>query len=216
MVSKIQSAQQMQNRKLRYAYSSTCSGSSHALQIDQTSSLLLTLTRLLSSKGIVICLPKWTSSKSIDACWSCLRWCHTIWLLLSSVSSLHLRTTGELLTEEWVAPCLGCMQFVETLPRAIDKCTWRRVLGWNPHLTRVTKGIHTLTRTQQSVETFVLWVCWFVWRGRLLRCLIAGDRIKGGLVVEIRRSSLLCKRAQRWRASLLLLHLWTCRREWVV
>ena len=172
---------------------------------------MLTLMRLLSSEGIVICLPKWASPKSVDACWSRLRWCHAVLRLLCSVSTLHLRTTSKLLTEEWVVPCLGGMQLGETLPGAIDEGTWCRVLGWNTHLARVTKGIHAFARRQQSVETFMLWVLWFVWCGGLLRRLVIGDRIEGRLIIKIRRGSLLCKRAQRWGADLLLLHLWASR-----
>ena len=62
----------------------------------------------------------------------------------------------------------------------------------------------------------MLWVLWFVWRGSLLRRLVVGDRIEGRLVIEVRRSPLLCKRAQRWWAGLLLLGLWTGRRERVI
>ena len=112
------------------------------LQVNQTSSLMLTLMRLLSSKGIIVVLSKWASPKPIDACWSRLRWCHAVLLLLCSVSTLDLETTGKLLTKEWVVPCLGCVQFAEALSGAVDEGTWRRVLGWNTHLAGVTKGIH--------------------------------------------------------------------------
>ena len=141
----------MPNTVLRYAYAATAlpaKGPNPALQVDQTSSLLLTLMRLLSSKGVVVCLPKRASSKPTDPCWSCLRWCHAALLLLCSVTTLHLRTTSELLTEEWIVSCLRCMQFVEALPRAVDESTWRGVLGWNAHFASISKGIHPFARRQ--------------------------------------------------------------------
>ena len=102
--------------------------------------------RLLSSEGVVVRLPEWASSKPMHACWSRLRRRHAILLLLCPVITLHLRTTSELLTEEWIVPSLGCMQFVETLPGAVDESTWRRMLGWNTHLAGITKRIHTFAR----------------------------------------------------------------------
>lgn len=126
-------------------HNSACPGPIPALQVNQTPSLLLTLMRLLSAEGVVR-LPKRASSKPIDACWSCLRWCHAILLLLCSVTTLHLRATSKLLAKEWIVPSLGCMQFVEALPGAVDESTWRRVLGWNSHLAGITKRIHTFAR----------------------------------------------------------------------
>lgn len=133
----------MPNRILRYAYA--CLDPNLALQVDQTSSLLLTLMRLLSSERVV-CLPKWASSKSIDACWSRLRWRQAVLLLLCSVTALHLRPPSELLTKEWIVPCLGGMQFAEALPGTVDESTRRRVLGWNTHLAGITKSIHAFAR----------------------------------------------------------------------
>lgn len=102
--------------------------------------------RMLNSKGSTVGLAKWASSKTVNTCWSSLRWCYAVGLLLRSITTLHLRATSELLTKEWIIPCLGCMQFGETLPGAVDESTGRRVLGWNTHLAGITKGIHAVAR----------------------------------------------------------------------
>lgn len=119
------------------------------LQINQASSrLVLTLVRLLGTKGIVACLTKRTSSKPVNTSRSGLCWYHSILLSESTGCGLLLWPTCELLTEERVVAGLRCVQSVQPLTGASDKSSGRGVLRRDSEVAGVTKSVHTFTRCE--------------------------------------------------------------------